>query len=157
MQQSTAQPKQSGSFPPAGWKQDWLPALGLVAITILASVNTTFAEVDFGQTITLPDTPTAPAVMIDPTVALTQNFGLIDLGTATSVDAGEMALVSNTKRNATVRCLSPCEITVLGKEDFQALSAGSSVMAQAIKRQIEERVAPKKGKSPTKELPLKAS
>ena len=36
MQQSTAQPKQSGSFPPAGWKQDWLPALGLVAITILA-------------------------------------------------------------------------------------------------------------------------
>ena len=70
---------------------------------------------------------------------------------------GEMALVSNTKRNATVRCLSPCEITVLGKEDFQALSAGSSVMAQAIKRQIEERVAPKKGKSPTKELPLKAS
>ncbi|MEI8041381.1 MAG: tetratricopeptide repeat protein [Verrucomicrobiota bacterium] len=36
MQQSTAQPKQSGSFPPAGWKRDWLPALGLVAITILA-------------------------------------------------------------------------------------------------------------------------
>lgn len=69
-----------------------------LAITILASVNTTFAEVDFGQTITLPDTPAAPAVMIDPTVALTQNFGLIDLGTATSVDAGEMALVSQAAR-----------------------------------------------------------
>jgi len=50
-----------------------------LAITILASVNTTFAE-------------------IDPTLALTQNFGLIDLGTATSVDAGEMALVSQAAR-----------------------------------------------------------
>jgi len=71
-----------------------------LAITILASVNTTFAEVDFGQTVTLPDAPTAPAVMIDPTVALTQNFGLIDLGSASSVDAGEMALVSQAAREA---------------------------------------------------------
>ena len=70
---------------------------------------------------------------------------------------GEMALVTNAKRNATVRCLTPCEITVLGKEDFQALSAGSSLMAQAIKRQIEERIAPKKVKTPPKETLLKSS
>ena len=64
------------------------------AITLLASVNTTFAEVSLGQEVTLPDTPTTAAIMIDPSVALTQNFGSIDLGSGSSVDAGEMALVS---------------------------------------------------------------
>ena len=64
------------------------------AITLLASVNTTFAEVSLGQEVTLPDTPATAAIMIDPSVALTQNFGSIDLGSGSSVDAGEMALVS---------------------------------------------------------------
>jgi len=64
------------------------------AITMLASVNTTFAEVNLGQEVTLPDTPTPAAIMIDPSVALTQNFGSINLGSGSSVDAGEMALVS---------------------------------------------------------------
>ena len=80
------------------FRKPFIVMTAALAITILASVNTTFAEVDFGQTITLPDTPSAPAVMIDPTVALTQNFGLIDLGSASSVDAGEMALVSQAAR-----------------------------------------------------------
>ena len=64
------------------------------AITMLASVNTTFAEVNLGQEVTLPDTPTPAAIMVDPSVALTQNFGSINLGSGSSVDAGEMALVS---------------------------------------------------------------
>ena len=64
------------------------------AITMLASVNTTFAEVSLGQEVTLPDAPATAAIMVDPSVALTQNFGSIDLGSGSSVDAGEMALVS---------------------------------------------------------------
>lgn len=52
---------------------------------------------------------------------------------------GEIALVSHTKRNATVRCLTACEVTVLNREDFQSLSIGSSVLAKAINQQIEER------------------
>jgi CRP-like cAMP-binding protein len=39
---------------------------------------------------------------------------------------GEIALVSDVKRTATVRCLSACELTVLSRDDFQALSVGSS-------------------------------
>ena len=65
------------------------------AITFLASVNTTFAEPKFGNEVILPDPPTTPAVvMVDPSVALTQNIGAISLGGAKSIDAGEMALVS---------------------------------------------------------------
>lgn len=56
---------------------------------------------------------------------------------------GEIALVSDTKRTATVRCLTACELTVLSREDFQSLSLGSSVMAKAIKHQIEERTGKK--------------
>jgi CRP-like cAMP-binding protein len=56
---------------------------------------------------------------------------------------GEIALVSDTKRTATVRCLTACELTVLSREDFQSLSVGSSVLAKAIKHQIEERTGKK--------------
>lgn len=56
---------------------------------------------------------------------------------------GEIALVSETKRTATVRCLTACELTVLSREDFQSLSVGSSVLAKAIKHQIEERTGKK--------------
>jgi hypothetical protein len=52
---------------------------------------------------------------------------------------GEIALVSNEKRTATVSCLSACELTVLSREDFRSLSVGSSVLARAIQQQIEER------------------
>ncbi len=65
-----------------------------LAITFLASVNTTFAEVNFSQEVTLPDQPAAPAIMVDPSIALTQSFGSINLGSGSSIDAGEMALVS---------------------------------------------------------------
>ena len=56
---------------------------------------------------------------------------------------GEIALVSDTKRTATVRCLTACELTVLSREDFHSLSVGSSVLAKAIKHQIEERTGKK--------------
>jgi len=56
---------------------------------------------------------------------------------------GEIALVSDSKRTATVRCLTACELTVLSREDFQSLSVGSSVLAKAIKHQIEERTGKK--------------
>ncbi len=67
------------------------------SITILASVNTTFAQVNFSTEVTLPDQPAPILIMVDPTVALTQNvggLGSIDLGVGSSVDAAEMALVS---------------------------------------------------------------
>jgi hypothetical protein len=64
------------------------------AITFFASVNTSFAETNLGQEVTLPDQSSTASVMIDPSVALTQNFGSIDLGSGSSVDATEMALVS---------------------------------------------------------------
>jgi len=72
------------------------------AITMLASVNTTFAEVNLGQEVTLPDTPNPAAIMVDPSVALTQNFGSINLGSGSSVDAGEMALVALEARQVQV-------------------------------------------------------
>ena len=64
------------------------------AITLLASVNTTFAEMNFAQTVVIPDAPVATSIMVDPTIALSQNFGAINLVSGSSVDAGEMALVS---------------------------------------------------------------
>ena len=65
-----------------------------LAITLLASVNTTFAQVNFAETVVIPDTPTATSILVDPTITLNQNIGAIYLGSGRSVDAGEMALVS---------------------------------------------------------------
>lgn len=64
------------------------------AITILASVNTTFAQVNFGKEIIRPDEPSAISIMVDPPVVLTQSIGSIDLGLTRSIDAAEMAKVS---------------------------------------------------------------
>ncbi len=64
------------------------------AITLLASVNTTFAQVNFREEVIVPDAITTQAIKVDPSVALTQNIGFIDLGNGSSIDAGEMALVS---------------------------------------------------------------
>jgi hypothetical protein len=52
---------------------------------------------------------------------------------------GELALLSGVKRTATVRCLTPCELTVLARNDFQALSSGQGALAKAIRKQAEER------------------
>lgn len=68
------------------------------AITILASVNTTFAQVNFAKEVTRPDTPAPVVILVDPSVTLTQNVGTIDLGVGKSIDAAEMALVSRAAR-----------------------------------------------------------
>jgi NADH dehydrogenase FAD-containing subunit/uncharacterized membrane protein YphA (DoxX/SURF4 family) len=52
---------------------------------------------------------------------------------------GEIALLSNVKRTATIRCLTACELTVLARDDFHALSAGRGALAQAIRKQAEDR------------------
>jgi CRP-like cAMP-binding protein len=52
---------------------------------------------------------------------------------------GEIALLSDIKRTATVRCLTPCELTVLARDDFQTLSSGQGALAQAIRKQGLER------------------
>lgn len=64
------------------------------AITLLASVNTTFAQVDIGETVVVPDVTITAPTPVDPSLALTQNVGLISLGGRSSVDAGVLALVS---------------------------------------------------------------
>lgn len=64
------------------------------AVTILASVNTSFAQLNIGTEVTIPDATSPVAILIDPTVALTQKIGSIYLGAGSALDAGEMALVS---------------------------------------------------------------
>jgi hypothetical protein len=64
------------------------------AITLLASVNTTFAQVKLGDEVIVPDASSTTSIMVDPTVALSKNIGVINLGVHKSIDAGEMALVS---------------------------------------------------------------
>lgn len=53
---------------------------------------------------------------------------------------GELALVSDSLRTATVRCLTPCELTVLSRDDFHTLTVGSGTLANAIRKQIDERL-----------------
>jgi NADH dehydrogenase FAD-containing subunit/uncharacterized membrane protein YphA (DoxX/SURF4 family) len=52
---------------------------------------------------------------------------------------GEIALLSNVKRTATIRCLTPCELMVLVRDDFRTLSAGQGALARAIRKQAEDR------------------
>ena len=64
------------------------------AITVLASVNTTFAQVNFGKEVTRPDQPAPMSIMVDPSIAITQSVAAIDLGLTRTIDASEMAKVS---------------------------------------------------------------
>jgi len=57
---------------------------------------------------------------------------------------GEVALMKGSLRTATVRCLTTCELTVFAREDFDALSIGSSSLARAIRAQASERSVPKR-------------
>src|SRR6202030_2151391 len=50
---------------------------------------------------------------------------------------GEIALLSNVKRTATIRCLTTCELMVLEGGDFRTLSSGRGALAQAIRKQAE--------------------
>jgi hypothetical protein len=52
---------------------------------------------------------------------------------------GEIALLSDVKRTATVRCLTSCELVVLARDDFQTLTTGQGALAKAIRKQADER------------------
>jgi CRP-like cAMP-binding protein len=52
---------------------------------------------------------------------------------------GEIALLSNVKRTATIRCLTACELMVLVRGDFRSLSTGQGALARAIRKQAEDR------------------
>jgi hypothetical protein len=56
---------------------------------------------------------------------------------------GEIALLSNVKRIATVRCLTSCELTVLARDDFKTLTSGQGALAEAIRKQADERKKPR--------------
>ncbi len=56
---------------------------------------------------------------------------------------GEIALLSNVKRMATVRCLTSCELLVLARDDFQTLTTGQGALAKAIRKQADERRKPR--------------
>ncbi len=94
------------------------PAVALaaaLAISITASVNTTFAEPNIGSEIVIPDTTTITSILVDPSVALTENIGSIDLGGGSSLDAGEMALVSLAARQIQL-AKTPVGAKVVAKE-----------------------------------------
>jgi NADH dehydrogenase FAD-containing subunit/uncharacterized membrane protein YphA (DoxX/SURF4 family) len=52
---------------------------------------------------------------------------------------GEIALLGNVKRTATIRCLTACELMVLARDDFHTLSSGRGALAQAIRKKAEDR------------------
>jgi CRP-like cAMP-binding protein len=52
---------------------------------------------------------------------------------------GEIALLGNVKRTATIRCLTACELMVLARDDFRTLSTGRGALAQAIRKKAEDR------------------
>jgi NADH:quinone reductase (non-electrogenic) len=54
---------------------------------------------------------------------------------------GEMALVSNARRNATVRCLDAMNVLALPKRDFGLLAAHLPGVRQSVERVIQERAA----------------
>lgn len=64
---------------------------------------------------------------------------------------GEVALLKHSKRTATVRCLGPCELSVFAREDFEALSIGSSALAKAIREQAASRNSGTRKRSSKKE------
>ena len=52
---------------------------------------------------------------------------------------GEIALLGNRVRTASVRCKTRCRLTVFTQQDFTTLTAGSSLFAEAIRKTVEER------------------
>lgn len=58
---------------------------------------------------------------------------------------GEITQAYLNRRAETVRCLSPCELTVLSQGDFKALTKGSGLMHKALQHLAKERPAAEGG------------
>jgi NADH dehydrogenase len=61
---------------------------------------------------------------------------------------GEMALVTNARRNATVRCIEAMDVLTLPKRDFGLLAAHLPGVKQSVDRVIKERTAPPASRAP---------
>ena len=53
---------------------------------------------------------------------------------------GEIALVTDVPRTATVRCKTACELTVIGRDDMRSLASGKGAIAQSLQAQIRARI-----------------
>lgn len=72
-------------------------ALGVAfAFTLFASINTTYAQTQFGQEVVVPDSSSTVDLSqpLTPTIALTIASGAVSLGDGAAANASEMALVS---------------------------------------------------------------
>jgi CRP-like cAMP-binding protein len=62
---------------------------------------------------------------------------------------GEIALLCDSPRTATVRCLTPVDLLVLPRDQFMALAEGFRDLGSALKARMSERVfAAEKGAAP---------
>ena len=94
------------------------PAVALAAafaITVTASVNATYAQTNIGSEVVIPDVTTSTSIPVDPSLSLTQNIGAINLGGGSSLDAGEMALVSLAARQIQL-AKNPAGAKIVAKE-----------------------------------------
>lgn len=58
---------------------------------------------------------------------------------------GEITQAHLNRRTETVRCIAPCELTVLSQSDFRALAKGSGLLGKAMQRLAGERAAAPQG------------
>lgn len=54
---------------------------------------------------------------------------------------GETALLSGSRRNATIRCLTPVDVLTLGHEDFDTLAGAWSMLADHVRSVSDRRIA----------------
>jgi hypothetical protein len=77
-----------------------LALIAAFAFTLFASINTTYAQTNFGQEVSIPNSALNSAsgavvsAPLTPTAALSIESGAVSLGDGAAADASEMALVS---------------------------------------------------------------
>jgi hypothetical protein len=76
-------------------KRSGAALIAAFAFTLFASINTTYAQSDFGQQVSLPNSPSAGvSAPLTASAALTVESGAVSLGDGAAADASVMALVS---------------------------------------------------------------